>query len=164
LQYYAAAASKRNGIAGERDMRGLLAALCLGCSLLAATACRAATIQSIQGQVSVNQGEGFHQINGAMDVKPGDSVLVSPGGSATVSYADGCNVGLQPGAVMVVAALSPCASGSSALDDDQDHYHNYDVAGWAFGTLVAGVTGFVFYEIYQSTKNNHQQLPAPASN
>ena len=142
-------------------MRGLLAALGFGCSLLAATAGRAATIQTIQGQVSVNQGQGFHQIDGAMDVKPGDSVLVSPGGSATVSYADGCNVGLQPGAVMVIAALSPCASGSYAQDDD--HNHNYDVTAWGFGALVAGVTGFVAYEIYHSTQNNHQQLPQPAS-
>lgn len=140
-------------------MRGLLAALCFGCSLLAATACRAATIQSIQGEVSVNQGQGFHQINGAVEVKAGDSVMVSPGGSATVSYEDGCNVELHPGAVMVIAALSPCASGSYAEEQDK----NSDVTNWLFGAGLLGVTGFIAYEIYQSTQNNHQQLPQPAS-
>jgi hypothetical protein len=160
LQYYAAAASKRKrDREGERDMRGLLAALCFGCSLLAAAACRAASIQSIQGEVSVNQGQGFHQINGAVEVKAGDSVMVSPGGSATVSYADGCNVDLHPGAVMVIAALSPCASGSYAQEQDR----NSDVTQWLIGAGLLGVTGFVAYEIYHSTQNNHQHLPQSAS-
>jgi hypothetical protein len=147
---------------GGREMRGFCAALCFGCSLLAATACQAATIQSIQGEVSVNQGQGFQLIAGAAELKAGDSVIVSPGGSASVIYADGCNVALQPGAVMVIAALSPCASGSYA--QDYDHDHNPDFAGWAFGAVVAGTTGFVIYEIFQSNKNNFQQLPPPASN
>jgi hypothetical protein len=140
-------------------MRGFCAALCLSCSLLAATSCWAATVQSVQGQVSVNQGQGFHQINGAVELKAGDSVIVSPGGSATVSYADGCNVGLQPGAVMVIPDLSPCTSGSYAEEDDRNSYW----PGWAFGGVMLGVTGFVIYEIYHSTQNNHLQQPPPAS-
>jgi hypothetical protein len=141
-------------------MRGLVAALCFGFSLLATTICQAATIQSIQGQVSVNQGQGFQQINGAVEVKAGDSVIVSPGGSATVAYADGCNVALQPGAVMVIAALSPCASGSYAQEQD----NNWDKTELIYGAVALGLTGFIIYEIFHSTENNHQQLPPAASN
>jgi len=145
-------------------MRGFCAALCVGWSLLAATACSAATVQSIQGQVSVNEGQGFHQIDGTAELKPGDSVIVSPGGSASVSYPDGCNVGLHPGAVMVIAALSPCASGSYAQEQDWNWQDKYkDGPGWVVGGLLLGAGGVLAYEIFHSNQNNHQQQPPPAS-
>lgn len=138
-------------------MRGLLAALCFGCSTLAATVSWATTITPIQGQVSINQGQGFQPINGLVEAKAGDSIMVSPGGSATVAYADGCNVKLQPGAVMIIAPLSPCASGSNAQEPDQ----NSGMEGLIFGAGVAGVTGFVGYEIYNSTKTNPTKPASP---
>jgi hypothetical protein len=146
-------------------MRGFCAAVCFGCSLLAATACRAATVQPLHGQISINQGQGFHQVDGAADLKTGDSVIVSPGGTATVSYSDGCDVGLQPGAVMVIAALSPCASGSNAaeLDTNLQEQKN-DYTGWIVGGVLVGVGSFLTYEIFHSTENNHQGQPPPASN
>jgi hypothetical protein len=145
-------------------MRGFCAAVCFGCSLLAATVCHAATVQPLQGQVSINQGQGFHQIAGAAELKAGDSVIVSPGGTATVSYADGCNVGLQPGAVMIIAALSPCASGSNAQEQDSNWQDHKDDKPWLVGGILLGVGGFLAYEIFHSTQNNHQGLPQPASN
>jgi hypothetical protein len=145
-------------------MRGFCVALGFGCALLAATACRAATVQPLQGQISINQGQGFHQIDGAAELKAGDSVIVSPGGSASVSYPDGCNVGLQPGAVMVIAALSPCASGSYAEEQDSNWQDKYkDGPGWVVGGVMLGFSAFLAYEIYHSTQNNHQQQPPPAS-
>lgn len=135
-------------------MRKLLIALGFGCSLLAATAAPAATIQPVQGQVSINQGQGFQPANGVTEAKEGDSLIVSPGGSATVSYADGCKVGLQPGAVMVIAALSPCASGSYAQEQDQSN-----TAGLVVGGLVLGVTGFVTFEISNATKTTKPASP-----
>jgi hypothetical protein len=143
-------------------MRGFCAALCFGCSLLAATACRAATVQPLQGQISINQGQGFHQIDGTAELKAGDSVIVSPGGTATVSYPDGCNIGLKPGAVMVIAALSPCASGSYAEEHDSN-WHDHDNMGWIVGGVLIGVGGVLGYEIYHSTQNNHQGQPQPAT-
>ncbi len=76
----------------------------------------AATVQPVQGDLSINQGQGFQKVNGRVEAKVGDSVMVSPGGSATVSYADGCKVDVKPGAVVTIAPLSPCASGSYAAD------------------------------------------------
>ncbi len=143
-------------------MRGFCAAVCFGCSLLAATACRAATVEPLHGQISINQGQGFHQIDGAAELKAGDSVIVSPGGTATVSYADGCNVDLKPGAVMVIAALSPCTSGSYAQEQDSN-WQNHDDTKWIVGGVLLAAGGVLAYEIYQSTQNNHQGQPPPAS-
>lgn len=132
-------------------MRVLLAALCIGCSFLAGSAAWAATIEPVTGEVSLNQGQGFKKLDSALEAKVGDAVMVSPGGSAKVSYADGCTIGLKPGAVMVIAALSPCASGSYAEEDD----HNDHTGTIVFGTVLAGVTGFVIYEILHNTNGNN---------
>jgi hypothetical protein len=144
---------------GTGIMRGLLAALCVGCAvgcaLLTASAASAATVEPVSGDVSVNQGQGFKKLAAAFEAKVGDSVMVSPGGSAKISYADGCAIGLKPGAVMVITELSPCASGSNAEEDD----HHDHTGALIYGTVVAGVTGFVIYEILQNTKTNHPVSP-----
>jgi len=133
---------------GTGTMRGLLTALSIGCLLVAGSAASAATIAPVKGDVSVNQGQGFKKLNAAFEAKVGDAVMVSPGGSAKVSYADGCAIEVKPGAVMVIAALSPCASGSYADEND----HNDNTGALVFGGVVAGVSGFVIYEILQNTK------------
>lgn len=147
--------AQRIATVGTGNMRGLLAALCIGCAFLAGSAAWAATIEPVNGDVSVNQGQGFKKLDAAFEAKVGDAVMVSPGGSAKVSYADGCAIALKPGAVMVIAALSPCASGSYAQEDD----HNDHTGALVFGTVVAGVTGFVIYEIVQNTKTNKPASP-----
>src|ERR1700687_5265205 len=99
-------------------MRAIWGALCFGSSLVIATASWAATVEPGQGDLSVNQGQGFQKATGRIDARVGDSVMVSPNGSATVAYSDGCTIKLQPGAVMTIGALSPCASGSNANDQN----------------------------------------------
>jgi hypothetical protein len=140
---------------GTGTMRGLLAALSIGCLLLAGSAASAATIEPVKGDISVNQGQGFKKVDAAFEAKVGDAVMVSPGGSAKVSYADGCAIELKPGAVMVIAALSPCASGSYADENDR----NDPPGALIFGGVVAGVTGFVIYEILQNTGANKPASP-----
>jgi hypothetical protein len=147
--------AQRIATVGTGNMRGLLAALSVGCSFLVGSAAWAATIQPVTGEVSVNQGQGFKKLDSAFDAKAGDAVMVSPGGSAKVSYPDGCAIELKPGAVMVIAELSPCASGSYAWEED----HNNHAGALAFGAVVAGITGFVIYEISQSTKTTHPASP-----
>lgn len=136
-------------------MRGFLGVLCIGGLLLAGSAASAATIQPVNGDVSVNQGQGFKKLDAAFEAKVGDAVMVSPGGSAKVSYADGCAIALKPGAVMVITELSPCASGSYADEDD----HNDHTGALVFGAVVAGVTGFAIYEILQNTGANKPASP-----
>jgi hypothetical protein len=137
-------------------MRGLLAALCIGGGwLLIGTTAWAATVAPVKGDVSVNQGQGFKKLGSSFEAKVGDAVMVSPGGSAKVSYSDGCVIELKPGAVMAITALSPCASGSYADEDD----HNDNTGALVYGTVVAGVTGFAIYEILQNTNTHKPARP-----
>jgi len=140
---------------GTGTMRGLLGVLCIGGSFLLASTSWAATVQPVNGEVSVNQGQGFKKLDSAFEAKVGDAVMVSPGGSAKVSYADGCAIALKPGAVMIITELSPCASGSYADEDD----HNDHTGALVFGGVVAGVTGFVIYEILQNTQTKKPASP-----
>lgn len=98
------------------------------CVWLIATPCLAATVVPIQGDVSINQGQGYEPVNGQQQAKAGDMVMVAPGGAARVAYDDGCKVDVKPGAVATIAPLSPCASGSYADD-----------SGFNWGGVVMGV-------------------------
>lgn len=68
----------------------------------------AASVINVQGGVSVNRGVGFKSITGPTEVGAGDSVMVSKGGSAQIVYSDTCLVDVFPGAVIRIAASSPC--------------------------------------------------------
>ena len=122
-----------------------VSAFCL--AMLLSSSTWAATIEPGQGSLSINQGQGFQAVNNRVDANVGDSVMVSPGGSATVVYDDGCKVTVQPGAVATIAPLSPCATGSYAQDGG-------DVWGAVgMGVLFAGAVGFAGYEAFKSTSN-----------
>jgi hypothetical protein len=82
------------------------------CAALCAPAC-AATLGSVQGSVMVNRGSGYQSVVGGTELKPGDVVVVNPGGSAQLSYPDGCNVAVQVGAVVTVGEQSPFATQAS---------------------------------------------------
>jgi hypothetical protein len=105
-------------------MRAFLAVTCFGSAFLLATVswaaapegAKAATLEPVKGDVWVNHGQGFEKVNSQIEAKVGDSVMVSPGGYAKVTYADKCEANVNPGAVVTIAPLSPCASGSMAAD------------------------------------------------
>jgi hypothetical protein len=90
-------------------------ALLCGAESWAAT--QTAALEPIQGDLLINHGKGFEKVLASkIEAKVGDSVMVSPGGIAKVTYADGCQANVTPGAVMTITKLSPCASGSLAAD------------------------------------------------
>jgi hypothetical protein len=90
-------------------------ALLCGAETWAATP--TATLEPVQGDVLINHGKGFEKVLASkIEAKVGDSVMVSPGGIAKVTYPDGCQANVKPGAVMTITKLSPCASGSLAAD------------------------------------------------
>jgi hypothetical protein len=75
------------------------------------------TLEPVQGDLLINHGKGFEKVLASkIEAKVGDSVMVSPGGIAKVTYADGCQTNVKPGTVMTITKLSPCASGSLAAD------------------------------------------------
>jgi hypothetical protein len=97
-------------------MRAFLATMLFGGAFLFGSASWAATLEPIKGDLWINHGKGFEKVNSRIEAKAGDSVMVGPGGYAKVTYADKCEANVKPGAVMTIAPLSPCASGSMAAD------------------------------------------------
>lgn len=127
--------------------RPFVGAFCL--AMLLSTSSWAATIQPGQGSLTINQGQGFQPVDSRIDANVGDSVMVAPGGSATVVYDDGCKVNVQPGAVTTIAPLSPCASGSYA----QDNSFNWGGA-LVMGGVAGGLLGLGIYEATKSTSTS----------
>ena len=125
----------------------------IGGSLLFVSACWAATIEPVQGNLQLNRGQGFQPVNSRVDANVGDTVVVGPGGAAAVTYSDGCKVPVQPGAVTTIAPLSPCASGSMA-DDNNNNSNGLYFLGVAAGF---GLAGFGIYEIIHHNNNNNEE-------
>ena len=73
-------------------------------------AARAAVLDGIQGAVLVNAGGGYRAVKRPMQLKPGYAVKANRDGRAIVTYADGCNVNVEPGSVVSVRESSPCAA------------------------------------------------------
>jgi hypothetical protein len=140
---------------GKRPFAGVLS---LGAALLFATSTWAATLEPAQGDLSINQGQGFQPVNSRIDANVGDAVMVGPNGTATVTYDDGCTVTVQPGSVTTIAPLSPCASGSYA----QSNGGGYDwVGGAMLGGAAAGLGGLAAYEMSKSTSGGTPPVSPP---
>lgn len=130
--------------------RPVVGAFCL--AMLVSSSSWAATIEPGQGNLSINQGQGFQPVNSRIDASVGDSVMVGPNGSATVVYDDGCKVNVQPGAVTSIAPLSPCASGSFAQDNNNNNGPDWGAIG--LGLLALGAIGGGIYAVTTSGNTN----------
>ena len=98
-----------------RRLTSLALGFCIG-SLICLPA-MAATVEIVQGQVSVNQGQGYKQITAASAVSAGDQVMAAPGGRGRIVYADGCAIDVYPGAVLTVPqkCYQPMTAGLEAV-------------------------------------------------
>jgi hypothetical protein len=74
-----------------------------------------ATLSAQQGTVLVNQGEEFVTAVESQALQPGDRVMVMEGGSAQISFTDGCQLALESGSLVVVPAQSTCAGGVASV-------------------------------------------------
>lgn len=68
-------------------MKRRLAATLFGTALVVSTAASAATLEPVTGSASVKIGDGFQAITSPVKVEPGDTIMVSPNGSAKIVYA-----------------------------------------------------------------------------
>lgn len=107
----------------------------------------AATVTPGLGQVFVNRGQGFQPLAGPSEANPGDQLMVSPGGTATVLFGDGCSMNLQPGGVMTVSSVSPCAS-PYAQQEPPPPQQTPDLNPWLFGAGIAAAGAGFGYWIY----------------
>ena len=69
----------------------------------------AATLSAQQGTVLVNQGDEFVTATESQGLLAGDRVMVMEGGSAELTFTDGCVLPLEAGSMLEVPALSTCA-------------------------------------------------------
>lgn len=139
-------------------------AVAVGCAVLVASPSWAAVLEPGTGDLTINQGQGFKPVTSSATANVGDSVMVGPGGSATIVYEDGCKVNVRPGAVTTIAPLSPCASGSNAQDPNCPPGRDCgpDWVGVTIGAVLAGV-GFGV-AAYEASKSNGTTTPVnPAS-
>ena len=116
--------------------------IALGIALLAGNAAVAATLQPIEGKISVNTGAGFQPVSGEVNIKTGDTVMVSPEGSARIIYADGCAINVRPGAVVTIGQGSPCAAVPMGLTKTKDTIpaDHYLIGGaLVVGAVVGGI-------------------------
>ncbi len=84
-------------------------------SLMVAQA-SAATVNINEGAVSVSRGAGFSPVGSGAQVSPGNKVLVSEGGSATIVFSLACEMQVSSGQVVTIPAEAPC-TGLSPLSD-----------------------------------------------
>ena len=77
--------------------------------LLLGSAAHAATLEQVSGNLSINRGSGYLPVKGSISLKPGDTLMASPGASGQVVYDGSCRVPVEAGVLHVVAAKSPCS-------------------------------------------------------
>ncbi len=68
-----------------------------------------ATLSAQQGTVLVNQGDEFVTATESQALLAGDRVMVMEGGSAEITFADGCVLPLTSGSLVDVPETSTCA-------------------------------------------------------
>lgn len=68
-----------------------------------------ATLSAQQGTVLVNQGDEFVTATDAQALLAGDRVMVMEGGSAEITFTDGCVLPLVSGSLVDVPEVSTCA-------------------------------------------------------
>lgn len=125
-------------------MRALICGLCFALTFAGGALAQTATVEPLQGDLSINQGQGFQRVDSRVQANVGDSLMVAPGGSASLVYPDGCQVTIQPGSVVSIAPLSPCASGSLAQDSGSN------AGALIFGAAFVAALGVGVYGITQA--------------
>jgi hypothetical protein len=135
-------------------MRGIAAiALVAGVHLsLPAFAAAIATVQTMQGQVTINRGNGYEEVVSWADGHAGDKVMAGPGGYGKIIYSNGCVVNVRPGAVVAVQDEPPCRDGAVIAG------HPYLIAGAMAAGVVAGIVS-----LSGGNDNNNNKHSKPAS-
>jgi hypothetical protein len=92
-------------------MRYVRGATAIFVALLTGTSAIAASVEVVQGQVSLNRGSGYAKVSGITQANAGDVVMASPNGRARVAYGTGCMLEVEPGMVVTVPQDQLCQSG-----------------------------------------------------
>lgn len=148
-------------------MRLSIFSVALATTVCLSLPCDAATLQSVAGQVAINSGAGYKPASSGSQANVGDVVMARPGSRAQLVYADGCKVPVNPGAVVTVAAESPCAgayaqAGPQCLPGDlrwECNAVNYLLGG---AVVAGGITAAILLS-QKKDKNDNVYYVKPAS-
>lgn len=104
-------------------------------SLLTAYAVsEAAQLKVNSGEILVSRGGGY-VASGDTDLNVGDSVMANPGGTATITFAAGCEVKVNAGDMYVVPETPPC--GGTTADGGMGGATPYIIGAVAIGGAAA---------------------------
>lgn len=140
-------------------IRATLLISALMCASVAYAGDATVTISGQKGTVMVNSGKQFVSAKKNQHLKQGDRIMVMEGGTATVTYANGCVATVQSGSMVDVNAATCGASPkkvgpmyAQAMGDDEHKDRDRDggagwinspAAGWTGAAIVAIITAIV---------------------
>ena len=101
-----------------------------------------AQVQSVQGKVLVNQGQGFVSASSGLTLKPGDKVLISKEASAIVAYANGCEVSVSEPKLLTIAKTAPCPANAKVASVGTNFANPVAGGGGGFPPPVIGIGAF----------------------
>ena len=81
-----------------------------------------AVLTSIDGVALVSQGGSYVTAQAQAPLATGDRVMVMEGGSAVITYADGCAYTLNDATVLTIGTQSPCDAGQTASKEMGKRY------------------------------------------
>ena len=116
----------------------VIATVTLAGLILANTLVQAATVQPVNGHAMINKGAGFIKIDKATRLQQGDTVIVAPGGTAKLSYSDGCSIQVKTAAVVTVRAKSPCALKNGQFSEGGMVQTQAAAGAWTTATTSSG--------------------------
>ena len=143
--------------------------------MLLSSVASAASLTPERGDVFVNAGQGFKPVTGAVQVLPGQRVMIRKGGSALISYGGDCTARVGSGAVWTVPQQAPCGTERKFVDFTQNRMNQgvgpaespflcfEPTVGWVICSVFAGAVGYLVYEATQDDSGSGSGGSAPAS-
>lgn len=132
-------------------MIGKVAAFAAVGMLLAGQAAAAdaalAQVSAVKGSVVVSQNGKMVDASSVTSLRAGDRV-VSKDGTASLKFADGCQVSLKPQAMVTVGAASPCASGAGLVTANQgDSAQMFGLSGFGAALAAFGILAVILIAV-----------------
>ena len=124
-----------------------------------AAAASDAVLTSVTGAALMNQGGTYVTAAAQSELNAGDRLMVMEGGSAVVTYADGCTATVSDSEVLTIGQQSTCAGDQAAAEDTGPSFADAMGASGAGGALLIGGTGIGVAGLAVSTDSNGKGGP-----
>ena len=128
-------------------MTSKICKILFGSALVAAAGVSSASdavLTSVSGTALLNQGDAFVTPEPQAQLHAGDRLMVMEGGSAEVTYADGCTHTVVDSEVLTIGKQSTCAGEQAAAEDTGPNTAALGGGGagaWLVGAVGVGTAG-----------------------